>query len=419
MTSTKAILENSKEAKRLLRGVKPSSLDLALSFMCEEIDKAREEILLANKRDCEAAKDTVSSVMIDRLRLTDERINGIIKGIEEVRALPCPIGELLEKRERPNGLVIEKKATPIGTLAIIYESRPNVTADCASLSIKSGNVCILRSGKEAHKTAERITEAIRRALKRAELPEDTIQLIEDTTRQSSLELMKADGYVDMLIPRGSHSLIRACVENSTVPVLETGTGICHLYVDKSADLDMALKVIENAKTSRPSVCNALEVCLVDRAIAGEFLPKLKARLTEDRAKAGLTPVELRLDGEAIKIIDGTPMSESDFDTEFLDFILAVGIVDGVKDAVLHIGRHSTGHSEAIIATDTEAQEYFTEQVDSAAVYVNASTRFTDGGEFGLGCEMGISTQKLHARGPVGIRELMSYKYVVTGNGQIR
>ena len=419
MISTKEILEKSKESKRLMRGVSPDALNLALSYTCEEIDLYRSEILEANEKDCEAARDTVSSVMIDRLRLTNERIDGIIKGIKEVIALPSPIGELIERKERPNGLIIEKKAVPIGTLAIIYESRPNVTADCASLAIKSGNACILRSGKEAHRTAVKITEAIRRALKRASLPEDAIQLIMDTSRDSAIELMRADGYVDMLIPRGSRGLIRTCVLNSTVPVLETGTGICHLYVDKSADFDMALKVIENAKASRPSVCNALEVCLVDRAIANEFLPRLKTRLVDDRIKSGACPIELRLDGEAIKIIDGVAMNDTDFDTEFLDYILAVGIVDGVKEAVLHIGEHSTAHSEAIIANDVEAQSFFTDQVDSAAVYVNASTRFTDGGEFGLGCEMGISTQKLHARGPVGIRELMSYKYVITGNGQVR
>ena len=340
----------------------------------------------------------------------------MVKGILEIAELPSPLWSTLEKTVRPNGLIIEKISVPIGVIGIIYESRPNVTSDAAALAFKSGNVCVLRAGKEAHKTAAAITEAMRFALRSLSLNENLILLIEDTSRESAGEIMRAVGKVDLLIPRGGKGLIKACVDNAKVPCIETGTGICHIYVDGDADFDRALAIIENAKTSRPSVCNAAEVCLVDAKIAPAFLPRLKERLCEKREK---NPVTLRLDPRAAAIIEGEAAGEEDFDTEFLDYILAVKIVDGVEDAIRHISLHSTHHSEAIVTENTAAADRFTSAVDSAAVYVNASTRFTDGGEFGLGCEMGISTQKLHARGPMGLAELCTYKYVVRGNGHVR
>ena len=417
MNSTEIILKNAKETVRALAGISDESLNLALLAMADAIEADVETILEANAVDIEAARDNISEVMIDRLRLTRERIHAMAEGIREVTALPSPLGRVLRQVVRPNGLVIDKVSVPMGVIAIIYESRPNVTSDAAALAIKSGNVAILRGGKEAYSSSSAITAAMRRGLASVGLPENCVQLVSDTSRESATALMKARGYVDLLIPRGGAGLIRACVENATVPCLETGTGICHIYVDRNADIDKALKVIENAKTSRPSVCNAAEVCLVHRDIAKEFLPRLKARLVDGRA--GNNPVELRLDGEACQIIDGVPMVDSDFDTEFLDYKLAVGIVGSVNEAVEHILAHSTHHSEAIISENAAAQEYFTTSVDSAAVYVNASTRFTDGGEFGLGCEMGISTQKMHARGPLGIEELTTYKYIIRGEGQVR
>ena len=417
MNSTEIILKNAKETVRALAGVSDESLNLALLAMADAIEADVEAILAANAVDIEAARGNISEVMIDRLRLTRERIHAMAEGIRQVTALPSPLGRVLRQVVRPNGLVIDKVSVPMGVIAIIYESRPNVTSDAAALAIKSGNVAILRGGKEAYSSSSAITAAMRRGLASVGLPENCVQLVSDTSRESATALMKARGYVDLLIPRGGAGLIRACVENATVPCLETGTGICHIYVDRDADIDKALKVIENAKTSRPSVCNAAEVCLVHRDIAKEFLPRLKARLVDGRA--GNNPVELRLDGEACQIIDGVPMVDSDFDTEFLDYKLAVGIVGSVNEAVEHILAHSTHHSEAIISENAAAQEYFTTSVDSAAVYVNASTRFTDGGEFGLGCEMGISTQKMHARGPLGIEELTTYKYIIRGEGQVR
>ena len=417
MNSTEIILKNAKETVRALAGVSDESLNLALLAMADAIEADVETILAANAVDIEAARGNISEVMIDRLRLTRERIHAMAEGIREVTALPSPLGRVLRQVVRPNGLVIDKVSVPMGVIAIIYESRPNVTSDAAALAIKSGNVAILRGGKEAYSSSTAITAAMRLGLASVGLPENCVQLVSDTSRESATALMKARGYVDLLIPRGGAGLIRACVENATVPCLETGTGICHIYVDRDADIDKALKVIENAKTSRPSVCNAAEVCLVHRDIAKEFLPRLKARLVDGRA--GNNPVELRLDGEACQIIDGVPMVDSDFDTEFLDYKLAVGIVGSVNEAVEHILAHSTHHSEAIISENAAAQEYFTTSVDSAAVYVNASTRFTDGGEFGLGCEMGISTQKMHARGPLGIEELTTYKYIIRGEGQVR
>ena len=366
-----------------------------------------------------AAKGHISDVMLDRLALTEERIGAMARGILEAAALPDPVGRVLKRVERPNGLVIEKTAVPMGVIAIIYESRPNVTSDAAALAIKSGNACILRCGKEACRSANAIVKALRQGLVENGLPEAAVSLIEDTSHASANALMTAVGYVDLLIPRGGAGLIRACVENAKVPCIQTGTGICHIFVDDTADQDKALDIIENAKASRPSVCNAEEVCLVHSAIAAEFLPKLAQRLGPDRTAKGLHPVELRLDERAAAIIPGTPAGPQDFDTEFLDYILAVKVVDSVDEAIAHIAAHSTGHSEAILTRTQAHADRFTAAVDSAAVYVNCSTRFTDGGEFGLGCEMGISTQKLHARGPMGLEELCSYKYIIHGDGQIR
>ena len=404
-----------KAAKNTVARLGTEQKNAALEAMAASLEAEQDKILAANALDLEAAKDHISEVMLDRLRLTKERISGMAQGIRDVVKLPDPVGKVLEEHTRADGLVIQKVSVPMGVIAIIYESRPNVTSDAAALALKSGNVCILRSGKEAFRSANAIVAALKKGLSRAGVPETAVNLVQDTSRESATALMTATGYVDLLIPRGGAGLINACVLNATVPCIATGTGICHVYVEKTADQEMALNIIENAKTSRPSVCNAEEVLLVDKAIAGEFLPKLLKRLVTDRAQ----PVQLRLDAYARAIIPGTPAGERDFDTEFLDYILAVKCVDGVEEAISHIAAHSTGHSEAIVTKDNAAAELFTACVDSAAVYVNASTRFTDGGEFGLGCEMGISTQKLHARGPMGLRELNTYHYVVRGNGHIR
>ena len=387
--------------------------------MVEALETNMDEILDANARDLEDARGKVSDVMLDRLRLTPQRIQSMAQGIRDVVALPDPVGTVLTTFERPNGLQIQKKRVPIGVIGIIYESRPNVTSDAAALTLKSGNVCVLRGGKEAYRTSRSIVSALRDGLARVGCNENFVNMLEDASREGARELMTAVDYVDLLIPRGGAGLIRACVENAKVPCIQTGTGICHIYVDGDADLDMALDIIENAKTSRPSVCNAQEVCLVNREIAAAFLPRLQKRLVEDRISHGKTPVELRLDGEAYAIIPGTPAGEADFDTEFLDYILAVKVVSDVQEAVAHIEAHSTHHSEAILTRNQDNAVYFTAAVDSAAVYVNASTRFTDGGEFGLGCEIGISTQKMHARGPMGLEELTAYKYVIYGDGQVR
>lgn len=387
----------------------------ALLAMADALEAEQAAILAANAQDLEAAQGHIGDVMLDRLRLTPARVAAMAQGIRDVAKLPDPVGRVLEETVRPNGLKIQKVSVPMGVIAIIYESRPNVTSDAAALALKSGNVCILRGGKEAFRSACAITDALRAGLRRAGVTENAVNLVRSTSRDSAAALMTAQGYVDLLIPRGGAGLIGACVRNATVPCIATGTGICHVYVEKTANQDMALNIIENAKTSRPSVCNAEEVLLVDRAIASEFLPKLYGRLVTDRER----PVELRLDETAQAIIPGTPAGARDFDTEFLDYILAVACVDGVEEAIAHIAAHSTGHSEAIITSDPQAAQLFTACVDSAAVYVNASTRFTDGGEFGLGCEMGISTQKLHARGPMGLRELTTYHYIIQGNGQIR
>ncbi len=416
MSSTKEILVKAKETVRKLRGTDDAKINDALLKMADALVRHSDRILSENAKDLALAEGKISPVMIDRLTLTAARISAMADGIREITNLPSPIGEILNTEVRPNGLRIDKVSVPMGVIAIIYESRPNVTSDAAALALKSGNVCVLRGGKEAYNSARAIVDALREGLSLANIPEDAVQLVSDTTRESAGELMRAKGYVDLLIPRGGKGLISACVENATVPCLETGTGICHVYVDKDADIQKALSIVENAKTSRPSVCNAAEVCLVHKDIAKEFLPLLKERLVDKREK---NPVTLRCDSRALEIIDASPLGEEDFDTEFLDYILAVGVVDSVEDAVSHILAHSTMHSEAIITENTEAADYFTRYTDSAAVYVNASTRFTDGGEFGLGCEMGISTQKMHARGPLGIKELTTYKYIVRGNGQTR
>ncbi len=417
--TTLELLQHAKRAKSAMALASPDVKNSALAAMAGALEEHTQAILAANALDLEAAKGAVSDVMLDRLALNPERIKGMAGGVREVAALPDPVGLVLRREVRPNGLVIEKTAVPMGVVAIIYESRPNVTSDAAALALKAGSACVLRCGKEAHRSAAAIVTALRRGLAAAGLPQDALWLVEDTTRQSANELMTASGLVDLLIPRGGAGLIRACVDNATVPVIETGTGICHVYVDQDADLDMALSIMENAKCSRPSVCNAAEVCLVHEDVAGAFLPRLKELLVDARAVQGLPPVELRLDEKAAAIIPGTPAGPDDFDTEFLDYILAVKVVGGVDAAAAHIAAHSTGHSEAIVTASEEAARRFTTLVDSAAVYWNASTRFTDGGVFGLGCEMGISTQRLHARGPMGLAELCAYKYIVKGTGQVR
>ena len=416
---TQEILIRAKNAAKEMHKFGTDDINLALEYMADALIENTDVILSKNKIDVDAARGKISDVMIDRLALDESRINGMAKGILDVAKLPSPVGNILDKVKRPNGLIIEKISVPMGVIAIIYESRPNVTSDAASLALESGNVCILRGGKEADNSSKAITEALRYGLEKAGLPKDAVQMVDDISRESAKELMLAKGYVDLLIPRGGAGLIRTCVENAVVPCIETGTGICHIYIDKDADFSKALSIVENAKTSRPSVCNAAEVCLVHKNIASEFLPLLKKRLVDDRAEKGLKPVILKCDTVALNYIDATQAESSDFDTEFLDYIMAVKVVDSAQDAVEHIAAHSTAHSEAIITENKTTADYFLSNVDSAAVYVNASTRFTDGGEFGLGCEMGISTQKLHARGPIGLRELTTYKYIIHGNGQIR
>ena len=417
--TTQEILQRAKNAAPVLRSADENEKNRYLHAMADALVADTALILQANDEDVKAAEGNISTVMIDRLRLSEERIAAMAEGIRQVAKLPDPVGRILSTQARPNGLIIEKTAVPLGVVAIIYESRPNVTSDAAALTLKSGNACVLRGGKEAFRSANAVTEALRKGLIKEGANPDLIQLVQDTTRQSATELMKAVGFVDLLIPRGGAGLIRACVENATVPCIQTGTGICHVYVDESADVEQALTIIENAKTSRPSVCNAEEVLLVHKNIAKTFLPLLKNRLVEQRTAQGKQAVELRLCPAAANIIEGTPAGADDFDTEFLDYILAVKVVADVDEAIAHISAHSTGHSEAILTQTSQHAEKFTREVDSAAVYVNASTRFTDGGEFGLGCEMGISTQKLHARGPMGLEEMTAYKYVIKGTGQIR
>lgn len=415
MGTTQEQLALARSAKKSINTASTALKNQALEAMASQLLKATEAILAANQIDMEAARGKISEVMLDRLFLDQERIEGMAEGIRALIDLPDPIGEVLDTEVLENGLEIQKVRVAMGVIGIIYESRPNVTSDAAALAIKSGNAVVLRTGKDAFHSAQAIVTALKAGLEEVGLNPDLLQLIQDTSRASSLAMMKAKGYLDLLIPRGGAGLIQAVVENAIVPVIETGTGIVHVYVDKEADFQKALAIIENAKTSRPSVCNAMEVLLVDRAIASDFLPLVKERLVDARERS----VELRLDEQAQAIISGTAAQEQDFDTEFLDYILAVKVVDGVEEAVDHIEAHSTHHSDAIVTENPETAAYFTKQVDSAAVYVNASTRFTDGGQFGLGCEMGISTQKLHARGPMGLREMTSYKYIVSGNGQVR
>ena len=413
------IIRNAVEAKPCLAQLSSEQKNSALLAMADAIEEQAEQILAENARDMEAAKGKISDVKLDRLLLTESRIQGMAEGIRDVVHLPDPVGRIITERTTADGLELKKISVPLGVIAIIYESRPNVTSDAAALCLKSGNVCILRGGKEAYCSSHAIVKAMQDGLKKEGLPAELINIIDDVSHESAMELMKAKGLVDLLIPRGGAGLIRNCMENASVPCIETGTGICTVYVDASADQEMALRIIENAKTQRPSVCNAEEICLVSRDIAKEFLPKLKKLLVDDRKAAGAVPVELRLSEEAAAVIDGTPASPTDFDTEFLDYILAVKVVADVKEAVDHIAKHSTHHSEAIVTKNEENADYFAANVDSAAVYINASTRFTDGGMFGLGCEMGISTQKLHARGPMGLEELNTYRYVIRGTGQVR
>ena len=415
METTQEQFALARSAKKSINTASTALKNQALEAMASQLLKATEAILAANQIDMEAARGKISEVMLDRLFLDQERIEGMAEGIRALIDLPDPIGEVLDTEVLENGLEIQKVRVAMGVIGIIYESRPNVTSDAAALAIKSGNAVVLRTGKDAFHSAQAIVTALKAGLEEVGLNPDLLQLIQDTSRASSLAMMKAKGYLDLLIPRGGAGLIQAVVENAIVPVIETGTGIVHVYVDKEADFQKALAIIKNAKTSRPSVCNAMEVLLVDRAIASDFLPLVKERLVDARERS----VELRLDEQAQAIISGTAAQEQDFDTEFLDYILAVKVVDGVEEAVDHIEAHSTHHSDAIVTENPETAAYFTKQVDSAAVYVNASTRFTDGGQFGLGCEMGISTQKLHARGPMGLREMTSYKYIVSGNGQVR
>lgn len=415
METTQEQFALARSAKKSINTASTALKNQALEAMASQLLKATEAILAANQIDMEAARGKISEVMLDRLFLDQERIEGMAEGIRALIDLPDPIGEVLDTEVLENGLEIQKVRVAMGVIGIIYESRPNVTSDAAALAIKSGNAVVLRTGKDAFHSAQAIVTALKAGLEEVGLNPDLLQLIQDTSRASSLAMMKAKGYLDLLIPRGGAGLIQAVVENAIVPVIETGTGIVHVYVDKEADFQKALAIIENAKTSRPSVCNAMEVLLVDQAIASDFLPLVKERLVDERERS----VELRLDEDAQAIISGKAAQEQDFDTEFLDYILAVKVVDGVEEAVGHIEAHSTHHSDAIVTENPETAAYFTKQVDSAAVYVNASTRFTDGGQFGLGCEMGISTQKLHARGPMGLREMTSYKYIVSGNGQVR
>ena len=423
MRDTLDIIREAKAASAAVAALTEQEKNAALEAMADSLVACEKEILAANGADLAAAEGVIAPVMMDRLRLTPERIAGMAKGVRDLIPLPDPTGKVLDEYRREDGLLIRRVSVPMGVIGIIYESRPNVTSDAAALTLKSGSACVLRGGKEAFRSAYAIVLALREGLKKVGLPEGVISLVEDTTRASAKVMMEAEGLIDLLIPRGGKGLIRACVEGAKVPCIQTGTGICHVYAHASCDREMALKILYNAKTSRPSVCNACESFLVDAAAARELLPRVYEALVKERLARGEAPVELRADPRAKKILGDLPYvipaGEEDFDTEFLDYKLAVSVVDTVDDAVKHIQSHSTGHSEAIIARDEAAQRVFVAGVDSAAVYVNASTRFTDGGEFGLGCEMGISTQKLHARGPMGLRELTTYKYVVTGNGHVR
>ncbi|AZR96697.1 gamma-glutamyl phosphate reductase [Streptococcus suis] len=412
MTTTQALLDSLLAHKASINLATTEQKNQALSAMADQLVAQTEAILAGNAIDMEHAHGKISQVMQDRLLLTAERIEAMADGIRALIGLPDPVGLTLEESTRAGGLNICKKSIPFGLVGMIYESRPNVTSDAAALAIKSGNAVILRGGKEAFHSAQAIVTALKAGLEEVGLSPKVIELVQDTSRTSATELMTAKGKIDLLVPRGGAGLIQAVVENATVPVIETGTGICHVYVDKEADLDKALQIVVNAKTSRPSVCNSAEVLLVHEAIASQFLPRLEETLSGQ--------VELRADSQAQALLNqSTPAGELDFDTEFLDYVLAVKVVSSVEEAISHIAQHSTGHSEAIVTENSQTAERFTLYVDSAAVYVNASTRFTDGGEFGLGCELGISTQKMHARGPMGLREMTTYKYIITGDGHIR
>ncbi|NQN52421.1 glutamate-5-semialdehyde dehydrogenase [Streptococcus suis] len=412
MATTQALLESLLAHKASINLATTEQKNQALSAMADQLVAQTEAILAGNAIDIENAQGKISQVMQDRLLLTAERIEAMANGIRALIDLPDPVGLVLDESTRADGLNIRKKSIPFGLVGMIYESRPNVTSDAAALAIKSGNAVILRGGKEAFHSAQAIVTALKAGLEQAGLSPKVIELVQDTSRASATELMTAKGKIDLLVPRGGAGLIQAVVENATVPVIETGTGICHVYVDKDADLDKALQIVVNAKTSRPSVCNAAEVLLVHEEIANQFLPRLEEALSGQ--------VELRADSQAQALLkQSTPAGDQDFDTEFLDYIMAVKVVSNVEEAINHIAQHSTGHSEAIVTENSQIADLFTLYVDSAAVYVNASTRFTDGGEFGLGCELGISTQKMHARGPMGLREMTTYKYIITGDGHIR
>ncbi|HEL2164280.1 TPA: glutamate-5-semialdehyde dehydrogenase [Streptococcus suis] len=412
MTTTQALLDSLLAHKASINLATTEQKNQALSAIADQLLAQTEAVLAGNAIDMENAQGKIGQVMQDRLLLTEERIEAMADGIRALIGLPDPVGLVLEESTRADGLNICKKSIPFGLVGMIYESRPNVTSDAAALAIKSGNAVILRGGKEAFHSAQAIVTALKAGLEQVGLSPKVIELVQDTSRASATELMTAKGKIDLLVPRGGAGLIQAVVENATVPVIETGTGICHVYVDKDADLDKALRIVVNAKTSRPSVCNAAEVLLVHEEIASQFLPRLEEALSGQ--------VELRADEKAQALLNqSTSAGDQDFDTEFLDFILAVKVVSSVEEAISHIAQHSTGHSEAIVTENSQTAELFTLHVDSAAVYVNASTRFTDGGEFGLGCELGISTQKMHARGPMGLREMTTYKYIITGDGHIR
>lgn len=410
--TTQDLLNSLLEHKTAINLASTDEKNKALEMMAAELEAETDTILKANKKDIERSKRNISEVMQDRLLLNEDRITDMANGIRELIELDDPVGLTLEESVAENNMKIMKKSMPFGLIGIIYESRPNVTSDAAALAIKSGNAVILRGGKEAFESAQAIVSALKAGLEKTSISPNVIELVQDTTRASSTELMTAKGKIDLLVPRGGAGLIQAVVENTTVPVIETGTGVCHVYVDKAADLEKALKIVENAKVSRPSVCNAAESLIVHEAIAEEFLPKLETLLNGK--------VELRVDDQAAKYLNNyTPATDEDFYTEHLDFILSVKVVANESEAIGHINEHSTGHSESVVTEDETVANMFTLQIDSSAVYVNVSTRFTDGGQFGLGCELGISTQKMHARGPMGLREMTTYKYVITGDGQIR
>lgn len=413
MTELQKMGAAAKEAAAVLRTAGEKKRR-ALLEAAQALRAAAPEILAANAVDLAAARESgMRDAMLDRLTLTEARIEAMAQGVEDVAAQRDPVGRVLSGETRPNGLKTEKVTVPMGVIGIIFEARPNVTSDAAALCLMAGSAVILRGGKEAFHSNMAVTSVLQAALERAGLPRTAVQLVQDTSRESSREMMGLVGYLDLLIPRGGAGLIRAVVENARVPVIETGVGNCHVYVDESADIDMAAEIIFNAKTSRPSVCNAIETILVHEKIAEKALPAIAARLREKQ-------VELRGDDRTRAILpEAVPASEADWETEYLDYILAVRVVDSLDEAVAHIARYSSGHSECIVTRDLRAAEAFTARVDSAAVYVNASTRFTDGGEMGLGAEIGISTQKLHARGPMGLNEIVSYKYVIRGDGQVR